>query len=163
MGATDGDPVRGSRAARKVADPTLHTDETENDSFTLHLDPTAAEGEAMVMGGAGAYVATDVLTPTEHTAIGDNAPHHAAVTLGEGNNAALSLEGQELTLGPTVIPLVDADPASPIDGEAWVRKTATAVGTPIGMLLMLTHTLYTRELSVYDGGAVYRTTLTVGV
>lgn len=65
MGATDGDPVRGSRAARKVADPTLHTDETENDSFTLHLDPTAAEGEAMVMGGAGAYVATNIVTQAE--------------------------------------------------------------------------------------------------
>ena len=63
MGATDGDPVRGSRAARKVADPTLHTDETENDSFTLHLDPSASEGEAMVMGGAGKYLATEVLTP----------------------------------------------------------------------------------------------------
>jgi hypothetical protein len=43
-----------------------------------------------------------------------------------------------------------------------VRKTVLAEGTPIGLLLALTHTLYTRELSVYDGGATYRTELTIG-
>lgn len=64
---------------------------------------------------------------------------------------------------PPAIPLLDTDPTSPEDGEVWVRRTVTATGTPIGLLLALTTTLYTRELSIYDGGAVYRTTLTVGV
>lgn len=39
----------------------------------------------------------DVLTPSEHTAIGDGAPHHAAVTLGASNESYLSLAGQALT------------------------------------------------------------------
>lgn len=61
------------------------------------------------------------------------------------------------------IPVLDEDPTAPDNGQVWVRKTVTATGTPIGLLLALTTTLYTRELSIYDTGAVYRTTLTVGV
>lgn len=40
----------------------------------------------------------NVLTPTEHTAIGNGAPHHAAVTLNAGSDPALALVGQELNL-----------------------------------------------------------------
>lgn len=132
MGATRGTPVQGARSAHNVDNPDLHASDVEDGAFTIHNDPDASEGEAMVMGGAGEYVATDVLTPDNYTE------------------------------QPVVIPTLTADPASPVQGETWVRKTATAVGTPIGLLLALTTTLYTRELSIYDTGAVYRTELTVG-
>jgi hypothetical protein len=40
----------------------------------------------------------DVLTPAEHTAIGDSAPHHAPVTLDPASDIALELSGQSLKL-----------------------------------------------------------------
>ena len=99
MPATRGTPVQGSRSAHNVDNPDLHASDIEDGAFTVHNDPDASEGEAMVMGGAGAYVATDVLTPTEHTAIGDNAPHHAAVTLGVDNDTDMAtLVAQALTV-----------------------------------------------------------------
>uniref|UniRef100_A0A6H1ZC31 Uncharacterized protein n=2 Tax=viral metagenome TaxID=1070528 RepID=A0A6H1ZC31_9ZZZZ len=44
------------------------------------------------------------LTPAEHTAIGSGAPHHAAVTLGVGSAAELTLAGQALTLAEVLTP-----------------------------------------------------------
>jgi hypothetical protein len=64
MAATRGTPLQGSRSAHDVTTPALHASDIENDAFTVHLDPTATAGEAMVMGGAGKYVATEVLTPS---------------------------------------------------------------------------------------------------
>ena len=46
----------------------------------------------------------DLLTQTAHTAIGSGSPHHAAVTLGAGSDAALALSGQELTLADVLTP-----------------------------------------------------------
>jgi hypothetical protein len=117
-----------------------HASDTHEGVSILHLDPDAAEGEGPVMGPDGKYlyedIATqaeldthegtpdahhdpvtlgvgsdaalsidgqeitlaDVLTPAEHTAIGDSAPHHAAVTLDPASDAALELSGQTLKL-----------------------------------------------------------------
>jgi hypothetical protein len=47
-----------------ASDLDAHIADLEAEAFTVHLDPDAAEGEAMVMGGAGKYVATEVLTPS---------------------------------------------------------------------------------------------------
>ncbi len=63
MAATRGTPLQGSRSAHDVTDPALHASDIENDAFTVHLDPSASEGEAMVMGAGGKYLATEVLTP----------------------------------------------------------------------------------------------------
>jgi hypothetical protein len=65
MAGTRGTPVLGSRSAHDVTDPDLHASDIEDAAFTVHLDPAAAEGEAMVMGGAGEYVATNVVTAAE--------------------------------------------------------------------------------------------------
>lgn len=54
----------------------------------------------------------DVLTPTEHTAIGDAAPHHAAVTLDANADTLLSLSTQQLGLDTQVANRVMAGPAS---------------------------------------------------
>jgi hypothetical protein len=58
------------------------------------------DGDALVYNsGDGEWEPVDVLTPTEHTAIGDDSPHHAAVTLGSGNDSSMaSLSTQELTV-----------------------------------------------------------------
>ena len=40
----------------------------------------------------------NVLTPAEHTAIGNATPHHLPVALGAGSDPALALDGQTLTL-----------------------------------------------------------------
>lgn len=69
MPATRGDPLQGSRSAHDVTDPNLHASDIENDAFTVHLDPDAAEGEAMVMGAGGEYLATDIATQEELDAL----------------------------------------------------------------------------------------------
>lgn len=45
-----------------------------------------------------------IMRDAEHTAIGDGAPHHAAVTLAGGSAAELTLAGQELTLAAVLTP-----------------------------------------------------------
>jgi len=65
----------------------------EHDPVTLG----AGSDAALSISGQELTLA-DVLTPTEHTAIGNSSPHHAPVTLGGGSDAALALSGQELTL-----------------------------------------------------------------
>jgi len=65
MAGTRGTPVLGSRSAHDVTDPDLHASDIEDAAFTVHLDPSAAEHEAMVMGGAGKYLATEVRTPSQ--------------------------------------------------------------------------------------------------
>lgn len=57
--------------------------------------------------------------------------------------------------------VLDSDPASPEQGQAWVLKSADAAnsGSPIGLLLALTKTAFQYELSVYADGATRRVTL----
>jgi len=57
--------------------------------------------------------------------------------------------------------IVESDPGSPAEGEAWVLKSLDAgnSGSPIGLLLALTTTTHTYQLSVYADGAARRTTL----
>jgi len=45
-----------------------------------------------------------LMRDAEHTAIGDAAPHHAAITLGGVSDPALALVGQELTLADVLTP-----------------------------------------------------------
>lgn len=56
--------------------------------------------------------------------------------------------------GTTLIPEFTSDPVSPVAGQVWVLATSLgAVGTPIGLLMALTHatSLFSYQLS-------YRTT-----
>jgi hypothetical protein len=104
-------------------------------------------------------VATD---PTLHASdIEAGAPTVHNPTPGADGTYPIS-DGTQWEAAYPRIPLLTEDPASPVDGQVWVRKTVSATGTPVGLLLLLTTTLYTRELSIFDGGGVYRTTLTVG-
>ena len=101
-------------------------------------------------GAAWAWLAlVDYLTAAEHTAIGDGAPHHAAVTLKAGHDAALSLSGQELDLADVLTPtehtaIGDGAPhhARYTDAEALTQGTA-AVATHVGLLDP--HTQYQKE------------------
>ena len=64
----------------------------------------AGSAEELSLSGQELTLA-EVLTPTEHTAIGNSAPHHAPVTLGGGSDPALSLSGQQLTLADVLTPV----------------------------------------------------------
>ncbi|MDW8072272.1 MAG: hypothetical protein RMK79_12485 [Anaerolineae bacterium] len=55
---------------------------------------------------------SEVLTETEHTAIGNNAPHHAPVTLASDADAFLALSGQQISLDNQNPNTVLAGPAS---------------------------------------------------
>ena len=110
----DGDPTlyhlpEGTVGQAPVHDGTgyIPTDIATQAELNAHAADPAAHHDPVTLGaGSDAALAlvgqeltlADVLTPTEHTAIGDSAPHHAAVTLGAGNDPALALLGQELTL-----------------------------------------------------------------
>lgn len=76
---------------------------------------------AGVLGSAVSHAAlTDILpddhhaafTATDHTALGDGTPHHAAVTLDVNADALLSLTGQEVGLDPQIANTVLAGPVS---------------------------------------------------
>jgi hypothetical protein len=102
-GDARGEPLPGDRSAWKTdTEPhgQLHAQDITHEEAKYHLPFwDAANGNAPIFNStSGYYENGDVLTPAEHTAIGDGAPHHAAVTLGAGSDAALVLAGQELTL-----------------------------------------------------------------
>jgi hypothetical protein len=67
-------------------------------TLASHASVTLAVGSAseLTLSGQELKLAA-VLTPTEHTAIGNDAPHHAAVTL--ATNHGLALTGQVLAMG----------------------------------------------------------------
>ena len=106
--------------------PTDVATQDELDNLALNdladVDADAPDdGDALVYNSVdGEWEPVDVLTPTEHTAIGDSSPHHAAVTLGAGNDAALALSGQELTLT-----------LSGYSGELLMQDGVTAPPVPI--------------------------------
>lgn len=69
----------------------------------------AAATWRLIGGGAG----DEGMSFDDHMAIGNAAPHHAPVTLGEGSDPALSLSGQELTLAPHTHSKLVASDGSP--------------------------------------------------
>ncbi len=79
------------------------------------------------------------LTEAEHTAIGDNSPHHAPVTLGTGSDPALSLSGQELTLADVLTPsehsaIGNSSPHhAPITLDADAETILDVTGQEIGL------------------------------
>lgn len=83
----------------------VKADETGLEFVTEHAAITIGAGSDAALSLVGQELTlADVLTPVEHTAIGNSAPHHAAVTLGAGSDAALSLAGQVLTLADVLTP-----------------------------------------------------------
>lgn len=113
-----GVPMPGDRAAwDETLYGSLHARDIKDATFIHHMDPEhplprrydqlldvdttgVVDGDAMLYDETTEkWLPADVLTPTEHTAIGDAAPHHAEVTLGAGNDADMAtLFTQELTV-----------------------------------------------------------------
>ncbi len=98
-GIDRGEPMPGDRGAWDTVEyASLHARDIQDAAPTVH-NPTDGNVGDVPMWDGDKYVATDVLTPAEHTAIGNGAPHHAPVTLGAGSDAELAtLVGQELTV-----------------------------------------------------------------
>jgi hypothetical protein len=63
----------------------------------------------------------DVLTPAEHTAIGNGAPHHAPVTLTVAADVLLALAGQQIDLDTQAKNLVFAGPATGVAAAPTFR------------------------------------------
>jgi len=99
-----------------------------------HAPVTLGGGSDPALALAGQELTlADVLTPAEHTAIGDGAPHHAAVTLGGGSDPALALAGQQLTLADVLTPAEHT-----AIGDAAPHHAAVTLGADAGAVLGLT-------------------------
>jgi len=99
-------PEYGDRASWRTdyASGATHADDwVAGDSHHAPVTLGAGSDAALALAGQELTLA-DVLTPAEHTALGNSAPHHAPVTLGAGSDAALGLAGQELTLADVLTP-----------------------------------------------------------
>jgi len=115
----------------------------------------AEEGEAPVWT-SGAWVGTNVLTPAEHTAIGTASPHHAAVTLKAGHDAALTMIGQEIDLADVLTPTEHT-----AIGNSAPHHAAVTAGTGIGLSgqqvsIDLTAGLTWTGAQVFQGANTYR-------
>jgi hypothetical protein len=99
----------------------------------------------------------DVLTPTEHTAIGNGAPHHAAVTLDANADTLLSLSTQALGLDTQAANTVWAGPTT---GAAAVPTPRSLVSADMPADLLTATTIGTAyiyrasgtDVPVADGG-----------
>lgn len=131
-----------------------------------------------VLGSRGAH---DVTDPTLHASdLEAEAPVVHNPTPGADGTIPLSNGTYWEAVYPR-IPVLDEDPADPDNGQVWVRRrvsiagtpaglllsltqtiypTAALVGTPTGLLLALTQTIYPRQLSIYDAGITFRMGMT---
>ena len=101
----------------------------------------------------------DVLTPDEHTAIGDSSPHHAAVTLDVDVDAVFSLSTQQFTLDTQAANLVWAGPATGVDAKPTFRSLVAAdipalSYAPVTHALLSTTHLDTTAAAVVRGDVV---------
>lgn len=116
-GSSVGIPEHGDRAAFDTVNyPEVHALDILNETLFVHVKkPTGARhvaiSDALKTWKERLLELEDIpdlsslyLTPTAHMAIGNNAPHHAPVTLGAGSDIALTLVGQELTLANVLTP-----------------------------------------------------------
>jgi len=105
-----------------------------------HAPVTLGGGSDPALALAGQELTlADVLTPAEHTAIGDGAPHHAAVTLGADAGAVLGLTGQQIDLDVQNANTVLAGPAAAPAADPTFRALVPAdvgTGVPTGALFL---------------------------
>jgi len=74
-----GVPLASDRAAWDDMDyPALHARDLKDGHSIHHLPASPSDGDAALWDATlGEWLPADVLTPAEHTAIGDSTPHHA--------------------------------------------------------------------------------------
>ena len=170
LGYDMGEPMPSDRGAFRTdteAHASLHAEDIrrnidDGDSTLYHLPTDAAVGEVPMWDGIG-YAPEDVLTPAEHTAIGNNAPHHAPVTLGAGSDAALGLAGQELTLADVLTPAEHTAIGNGAPHHAPVTLGAgDAALSLIGQQLTLADVLTPAEHTAIGDGAPHHAALTLG-
>ncbi len=122
-GRAGGVPEYGDRASWRTDydDGATHADDWEQGD-SHHEEVTLGENSAeeLTLNGQELTLA-EVLTPAEHTEIGDNPPHHAAVTLDEEADGLLSLTEQEIGLDEQAANTVFAGPASGVDAVPMFR------------------------------------------
>jgi len=94
---SDYTPLPGDRSPYKTNIAGVPHADDWDDGDSHHAPITLGSGgdSALSLDGQELTLA-DVLTPTEHTAIGNGSPHHAPITLADGSSG--SLIGQELDL-----------------------------------------------------------------
>lgn len=104
-----------------------------------NADYTVTVHDAVTLGGSSDPALTlvgqvltlsDVLTPAEHTAIGNTAPHHAAVTLDANADTLLALSGQTLGLDTQTANTVWAGPTT---GAAAVPTFRALVASDLSL------------------------------
>jgi hypothetical protein len=105
-----GIPQDGDRATKRMDYASLHATDIEDETYLYHRNPGDPTGGGM--------------TAAEHTAIGNNAPHHAPVTMGSGNSSLLALSGQQLTLS---LPIGNAGDVLTTVDSAWVAQSPAHV------------------------------------
>ena len=88
----------------------------------VHDPVTLGVGSAAELTLSGQVLTlAEVLTPGEHTALGDGSPHHAAVTLSTAADTLLSLSGQQLGVDAQAANTVYAGPASGVAATPTFR------------------------------------------
>ncbi len=122
------EPEYGDRASWRTDydDGATHADDwVAGDSH--HPAVTLGEGSAEELALDGQELTlAEVLTPTEHTAIGDAPPHHPPVTLSAEAADVLALSGQELGLDTQATNTVLAGPTSGAAAAPTFRALSNA-------------------------------------
>lgn len=123
---TPGKMVKAAAVTGLPADAT-NTDAQVANAVTLaHAAVTLGAGSDAALALVGQQLTlADVLTPAEHTAIGDGAPHHAAVTLAVSADVLLGLTGQALSLDTQTANYVLAGPAAGAPAAPTFRALVT--------------------------------------
>lgn len=118
-----------------------------------------------LVGATQVFTLADVLTPAEHTAIGDGAPHHAAVTLAASATPILGLATQDLSFDTQAAATVLVGPATGAAAaptfnvltDNYIDPGNAAVLTPMYFLSLIgAHRLPIPELFAFcDDGDCY--------
>lgn len=131
-----GEPMSGDRGVWAVDTEVhgqLHASDIAAKVARYHLPVwDVVLGEAAIWNGVY-WEAADVLTPMEHTVIGDSAPHHAAVTLDSAADVVLALAGQTIDLDTQTANRVLAGPTTGAAAAPTFRAMVNAdLPDPLG-------------------------------
>ena len=136
-----GEPLPGDRGAWKTDTQDhakLHGQDIKDEVSKVHLDPyNAANKESPRFNSTtGLFDYEEMLTLSEHTAIGNGSPHHAPVTEDATISGIVGLSGQQLSLAVQDAKKVMIGPVSGAAAAPTMRVLATTdLPSPLGFAL----------------------------
>lgn len=169
LGDYEGDergvPLSSDRSAwDDVAHPEVHARDLKDGHSIHHLPASPSDGDAALWDATlGEWLPADVLTPDEHTAIGDSTPHHARAHTLDSETDHTDVENSAKADGRVLVwramagkHVYEEQAAGAAPPAAAPAGYAENIGDGVNTSFLITHDLATFDVlvQVYDTSGV---------